>query len=83
MKFNNKWIVALAATFLLAACGSNDEKSENDVKKEEQAGSKSEGAPYTVVDDRGVEVTFDEVPETIISLQPSNTEILFELGVGE
>lgn len=82
MKFNNKWMVALAATLLLAACGTAEEKSEDAVKKEEQA-SKSEGAPYTVVDDRGVEVTFDEVPEKIISLQPSNTEILFELGVGE
>lgn len=82
MKFNNKWMVALAATLLLAACGTAEEKSEDAVNKEEQA-SKSEGAPYTVVDDRGVEVTFDEVPETIISLQPSNTEILFELGVGE
>lgn len=38
---------------------------------------------YTVVDDRQQEVTFTEVPETIVSLQPSNTEILFALGVGE
>ncbi|WP_208649500.1 ABC transporter substrate-binding protein [Ureibacillus thermophilus] len=29
-----------------------------------------------------MEITFDKVPETVISLQPSNTEILFELGVG-
>ncbi|MEK5184529.1 ABC transporter substrate-binding protein [Solibacillus sp. FSL W7-1324] len=79
MKFNYKWVVALAATLLLAACGSDEEKS----KKEEQAASENEGTPYTVTDDRGVEVTFDEVPETIISLQPSNTEILFELGVGD
>lgn len=83
MKFNNKWIVALAATFLLAACSSDEEKTDGKAEKEEHAASKNDGAPYTVVDDRGVEVTFDEVPETIISLQPSNTEILFELGVGE
>ncbi|MER2113263.1 MAG: ABC transporter substrate-binding protein [Solibacillus isronensis] len=83
MKFNNKWIVALAATLLLAACSSDEEKTDGKAEKEEQATSKNDGAPYTVVDDRGVEVTFDEVPETIISLQPSNTEILFELGVGE
>lgn len=79
MKFNNKWVVALAATLLLAACGSDEEKTEKDINN----ASKNDGASYTVVDDRGVEVTFDEVPETIISLQPSNTEILFELGVGE
>ena len=79
MKSNNKWVVALAATLLLAACGSDEGKTEKDINN----ASKNDGAPYTVVDDRGVEVTFDEVPETIISLQPSNTEILFELGVGE
>jgi len=83
MKFNNKWVVALAATLLLAACGSDEEKTAGKAEKEEQAASKNDGAPYTVVDDRGVEVTFDKVPEKIISLQPSNTEILFELGVGE
>lgn len=83
MKFNNKWVVALAATLLLAACSSDEEKTDGKAEKEEQAASKNDGAPYTVVDDRGVEVTFDEVPEKIISLQPSNTEILFELGVGE
>lgn len=38
---------------------------------------------YTVVDDRQQEVTFNETPKTIVSLQPSNTEILFALGVGE
>lgn len=79
MKFNNKWVVALAATLLLAACGSDEEKTEKDINN----ASENDGAPYTVVDDRGVEVTFDEVPETIISLQPSNTEILYELGVGD
>lgn len=83
MKFNNKWVVALAATLLLAACGSDEEKTGGKAEKEEHAESKNNGVPYTVIDDRGVEVTFDEVPETIISLQPSNTEILFELGVGE
>ncbi|MCM3722014.1 ABC transporter substrate-binding protein [Solibacillus isronensis] len=83
MKINNKWVVALAATLLLAACGSDEEKTAGKAEKEEQTASENDGAPYTVVDDRGVEVTFDEVPEKIISLQPSNTEILFELGVGE
>lgn len=38
---------------------------------------------YTVVDDRGVEIAFEQVPETVVSLQPSNTEILYELGVGD
>ncbi|WP_042357409.1 ABC transporter substrate-binding protein [Bacillus rubiinfantis] len=39
--------------------------------------------PYTVKDDRGKEITFKKVPKKVISLQPSNTEILFSLGVGD
>lgn len=36
-----------------------------------------------MTDDRGVEIEFKEVPKTVVSLQPSNTEILFALGVGD
>jgi len=38
--------------------------------------------PVTVVDDFGRNVTISEVPERIVSLAPSNTEILFALGLG-
>jgi iron complex transport system substrate-binding protein len=37
----------------------------------------------TVVDDLGRTITIDKVPQRIVSLAPSNTEILFELGVGD
>ncbi len=37
----------------------------------------------TIIDARGVEVTFEEPPEKIISFMPSNTEILFHLEVGD
>lgn len=36
-----------------------------------------------VTDARGVQVTFEEPPERIISFMPSNTEILFHLEVGD
>jgi len=36
-----------------------------------------------VTDDLGREVTIHKQPETIVSLAPSNTEILFALGLGE
>lgn len=36
-----------------------------------------------VTDDSGVELRLDKYPERIISLTPSNTEILFALGLGE
>ena len=66
---------------LLAAC--SEEATTDETKKSTPAAVEKAAGPYTVVDDRGVEVTFDAVPETIVSLQPSNTEILFSLGVGE
>lgn len=79
MKFNMKYTVPLAAMLLLAACNSDqatDEKKTGDTAEKETS-------TYTVVDDRGKEITFDKTPETIVSLQPSNTEILFSLGVGD
>jgi iron complex transport system substrate-binding protein len=38
--------------------------------------------PLTVIDDTGVAVTIPEEPQRIISTAPSNTEILFALGLG-
>ncbi len=37
----------------------------------------------TVTDDAGRTVTLDRVPEKIVSMAPSNTEILFALGLGD
>jgi iron complex transport system substrate-binding protein len=37
--------------------------------------------PLTVVDDLGRNVTIDKLPQRIVSLAPSNTEILFALGL--
>lgn len=39
--------------------------------------------PLTVTDDLDREVTLPAVPERIVSLLPSNTEILFAVGAGE
>lgn len=43
----------------------------------------AEEFPVTVVDDFGIEVTVEEKPERIISLAPSNTEMLFAVGLDE
>lgn len=80
--FNKKWMAPLAISLLLVGCSDGDQKSTNN-KTDSEASGTEESGPYTVVDDRGQEVTFEEVPEKIVSLQPSNTEILFELGVGD
>jgi iron complex transport system substrate-binding protein len=39
--------------------------------------------PMTVTDDLGRVVTIEETPAKIVSLAPSNTEILFALGLGD
>ena len=39
--------------------------------------------PMTVTDDLGRTITLDKAPERIVSLAPSNTEILFDLGLGD
>lgn len=77
MKF--KWCLPFfLLAIILAGCG-NSTNHETKIKTDEKESTNS----YTVVDDRGIEVTFEQFPNTVISLQPSNTEILFELGVGE
>lgn len=40
-------------------------------------------APVSVVDDTGEELVFESVPQRIVSLAPSNTEILFALGLAD
>lgn len=39
--------------------------------------------PLTVTDDAGRAVTFAQPPQRIVSIAPSNTEILFALGLGD
>lgn len=39
--------------------------------------------PFTVKDATGAEITFDKAPERIVSVSPSETEILFVLGLGD
>lgn len=39
--------------------------------------------PVTVKDDFGTEVTLEKAPESIVSLAPVDTEILFAIGAGD
>ena len=67
-----KWIIfALLAAVLIGACATTTPV--DDVDSE---------APITLTDARGVEVSFDGPPQSIISMAPSNTEMLFAIGAG-
>ena len=84
----NLWklmLTSILAVFLLAACGGNaadDKPKENETTTENAAGEEAT-FPLTLTDSVGKEVTIEAAPEKVVSMIPSNTEILFELGLGE
>jgi len=78
--FKLQWLSVLMLALVLVGCGAKEDTNKETISKEDQQVEKTS---YKVKDDRGVEVAFDAVPKTIVSLQPSNTEILFALGVGD
>ncbi|MGB9791962.1 MAG: ABC transporter substrate-binding protein [Thermacetogeniaceae bacterium] len=65
-------ILFAAASLFFAGCG-----------KQEKGGSRESGSPVVIRDDSGAEVSIKGVPKRIVSLTPSNTEILFALGLGD
>ena len=78
--FNVQWLSMLVLAILLAGCNSTEDAVKEEAPNQD---AQIEKSGYKVTDDRGVEVVFEKVPETVVSLQPSNTEILFALGVGK
>lgn len=68
-------------TVALAACG----EGEADKVKENETTEATEQAqfPITQMDALGKDITIKKAPERIISLVPSNTEILFGLGLND
>lgn len=79
------WQLAAAATLalsMLAACG---EEKETEQEKQTSAVEENQDVafPVTVTDALGKDVTLEEAPDRIVSLTPSNTEILFGLGLDE
>ncbi|MFF2178274.1 ABC transporter substrate-binding protein [Lysinibacillus sp. NPDC058147] len=78
--FKLQWLSVLMLALVLVGCGTKEDTNKGTISKEDQQVEKTS---YKVKDDRGVEVEFATAPKTIVSLQPSNTEILFALGVGD
>lgn len=81
-------LMAVLATFMLAACGTTDEPKKDETPATENTQTDSDDVveaafPVTLTDAVGNEITFDEAPKTIVSMMPSNTEILFALGLNE
>ncbi|MFF2460086.1 ABC transporter substrate-binding protein [Peribacillus simplex] len=74
------WISMLMLTLFLTGCGVNNDQSSKDNKDSKKV---EEIKDYTVTDDTGKKIKFEKIPEKVVSLQPSNTEILFALEQGD
>lgn len=79
------WVFAIFLFGALAGCGSTEDAMKTDEKDTKQHALVTDGKenyyPLTVLDASGTEVTIEKEPETIISLVPSNTEIVHALGI--
>ncbi|BCB03898.1 ABC transporter substrate-binding protein [Bacillus sp. KH172YL63] len=79
------WKITLALLLsigVLSACGTGDQESK---QGKQEAVTEENGAAYPLSVNDALEhkVTLEEQPKHIVSLIPSNTEILFELGLND
>lgn len=79
-KFYVFLLTILLAAGVLAGCGDSTEQPKEEKKVEE---GQSAAFPVTINDALDNEVVIEAKPERIVSVIPSNTEIAFELGLGE
>lgn len=83
-KFWQLALTSLMALSLLTACGQNDaQPKENTTDNTSVQEEKATSYPITLTDVTGNEVTLEEAPKAIVSMIPSNTEILYALGLSE
>ncbi|HEU4965683.1 MAG TPA: ABC transporter substrate-binding protein [Bacilli bacterium] len=85
-----RWLVgALAMTLFATGCGIRQDavKTEPNSTNRQQAEQPTKQAttvyPLTYTDATGTTVTIEQEPQRIVSLLPSNTEILYALGLGD
>lgn len=83
-KFYALFALLVLSLGFLAGCGSTTENTEENQNTEGQTEQTEKAAfPVTIKDALDNEVVIEEEPTSIISLIPSNTEIIYELGLGE
>jgi|SRR5690625_805997 len=90
MKKINLFLLSLLVVVgVLSGCGDTsesegNEKQDADTEQTDSAHDTEENEfPITIEDANGKEITIDEKPEQIVSLIPSNTEIVYELDLGD
>lgn len=89
---NKLFSIILVLTLPLAACGPTEQPANlANAPQATQPAMAAQGTPspqpvafpMTIADDTGRQVLVKAAPARIVSLSPSNTEILFALGLGE
>ncbi len=77
-------LILLLSIGLVAGCGDDKTPVEENTSNEgSQESNQGEAYPVAIKDALDEEVIIEEQPERIVSLIPSNTEIAYELGLGE
>jgi iron complex transport system substrate-binding protein len=80
-KFYFTLLILLVSALMIGGCGQTTAPDgEEPVAESIQTET---GGPLVVTDQMGREVTIDGIPQRLISLSPSNTEIAFALGLAE
>lgn len=78
------WMTSALAVLLLVGCGQKEETPIADNGNVQEEAVVDEATfPITMTDAVGEEITLEEAPKTIVSMLPSNTEILFALGLND
>jgi len=78
-------LIMIISLLFLTGCGGEDGSVEDEspIEGDETAEPADTNGIVTVTDQMGREVTIEGIPQRIISLSPSNTEVAFALGLGE
>lgn len=77
------FLLAMTLVFSMVGCGSSKEQKEAESTQGEVSQDGQTVYPYEAVDYKGNTYTIEKEPEKIISVAPSMTELLFELGAGD
>ncbi|MCY8511324.1 ABC transporter substrate-binding protein [Bacillus mojavensis] len=74
------WTALLLTAIMISGCGNAADEKDSVAKQKTAA---SEAFPVTIDDASNEDVTIKKEPEKIVSLMPSNTEIIYALGLGD
>ncbi|WP_298468146.1 ABC transporter substrate-binding protein [Psychrobacillus sp. FSL K6-4046] len=76
------WLIIGMTLLILGGCN-EQETLPTEKESSQEIGNSETAFPLTLTDAVGQEITLEEAPKSIVSMIPSNTEILFALGLNE